>query len=175
MTEVVLPDIKVNTRQHMQAFLRAINTAFGSRCQENLRINGLLGFCVSAKSKCCPVGSASQSYRNWPDKYWGFHYRRVTNHHLYATARTRCSGSNLEAIRNLFSTKCSHLGGPSHIEKQYYHQLARSRQRGAKRSVLWTGFYLVPTYNGSLTRAVRSLPSVRLRSFSLWPGNQDRH
>ena len=31
----------------MQAFLRAINTAFGSRCQEHLGINGLLGFCVS--------------------------------------------------------------------------------------------------------------------------------
>ena len=31
----------------MQAFLRATNTAFGSRCQEHLGINGLLGFCVS--------------------------------------------------------------------------------------------------------------------------------
>ena len=47
MTEVVIPDIKVNTRQYMQAFLRAINTAFGGRCQEHLGINELLGFCVS--------------------------------------------------------------------------------------------------------------------------------
>ena len=47
MAEMILPDIKVNTRQHMQAFLRAISTAFGSRCQEHLGINGLLGFCVS--------------------------------------------------------------------------------------------------------------------------------
>ena len=31
----------------MQAFLRATNTAFGSRCQEHLGVNGLLGFCVS--------------------------------------------------------------------------------------------------------------------------------
>lgn len=47
MTEVTLPDIKTNTRQNMQAFLRATNTAFGSRCQEHLGVNGLLGFCVS--------------------------------------------------------------------------------------------------------------------------------
>lgn len=31
----------------MQAFLRAVNTAFGGRCQEHLGTNGLLGFCVS--------------------------------------------------------------------------------------------------------------------------------
>ena len=47
MAEMILPDIKVNTRQHMQAFLRAISTTFGSRCQEHLGMNGLLGFCVS--------------------------------------------------------------------------------------------------------------------------------
>lgn len=47
MTEAILPDIKTNSRQNMQAFLRATNTAFGSRCQEHLGINGLLGFCVS--------------------------------------------------------------------------------------------------------------------------------
>lgn len=47
MAEMILPDIKVNTRQYMQAFLPAISTAFGSRCQEHLGMNGLLGFCVS--------------------------------------------------------------------------------------------------------------------------------
>ena len=45
MTEVTLPNIKTNCRQIMQAFLPATNTAFGSRCQEHLGINGLLGFC----------------------------------------------------------------------------------------------------------------------------------
>ena len=47
MAELILPDIKVNARQIMQAFLRAMSTAFGSRCQEHLGTNGLLGFCVS--------------------------------------------------------------------------------------------------------------------------------
>ena len=47
MTEVTLPDIKTSTRQNMQSFLRATNTAFGSRCQEHLGVNGLLGFCIS--------------------------------------------------------------------------------------------------------------------------------
>ena len=47
MAEMILPDIKINTRQNMQAFLRAVSTAFGSRCQEHLGANGLLGFCVS--------------------------------------------------------------------------------------------------------------------------------
>ena len=58
MTEVCLPDIKASTRQSMQAFLRATNTAFGSRCQEHLGPNGLLGFCVSEAQWAMLPGNA---------------------------------------------------------------------------------------------------------------------
>ena len=47
MTELVLPNLKSDTRKELQGFLRSVNTAFESRCQEHLGENGLLGFCVT--------------------------------------------------------------------------------------------------------------------------------
>lgn len=47
MSELTLPDLKSDTRRDLQGFLRAVNTAFGCRCQEHLGENGLLGFCVT--------------------------------------------------------------------------------------------------------------------------------
>lgn len=47
MTELTLPELKSDTRKDLQSFLRAVNTAFGCRCQEHLGENGLLGFCVT--------------------------------------------------------------------------------------------------------------------------------
>lgn len=64
MTEVCLPDIKANTRQSMQSFLRATNTAFGSRCQEHLGTNGLLGFCVSEAQWAMLPGNAINDPEN---------------------------------------------------------------------------------------------------------------
>ena len=43
----MLPELKSDTRKDLQSFLRAVNTAFGCRCQEHLGQNGLLGFCVT--------------------------------------------------------------------------------------------------------------------------------
>ena len=47
MSELMLPELKSDTRNDLQSFLRAVNTAFGCRCQEHLGQNGLLGFCVT--------------------------------------------------------------------------------------------------------------------------------
>ena len=42
----------------MQSLLRAINTATGSRCQEHLEVNGLLGFCASKAQWAMLLGVA---------------------------------------------------------------------------------------------------------------------
>lgn len=47
MSELILPELKSDTRKDLQGFLRSVNTAFGCRCQEHLGENGLLGFCVT--------------------------------------------------------------------------------------------------------------------------------
>ena len=47
MSEISLPSIKLEPRRDLQSFLRHLHTAFGSRCQEHLGENGLLGFCVT--------------------------------------------------------------------------------------------------------------------------------
>ena len=47
MTELVLPNLKSETRKVLQGFFRSVNTAFGSSCQEHWGDNGLLGFCFT--------------------------------------------------------------------------------------------------------------------------------
>lgn len=64
MTEFCLPELKSDTRQNLQGFLRAVNTAFGSRCQEHLGNNGLLGFCVTDEQWALLPGVATPDANN---------------------------------------------------------------------------------------------------------------
>ena len=47
MTELILPELKSENRKDLQGFLRAVNTAFGCRCQVHLGEKALLGFCAT--------------------------------------------------------------------------------------------------------------------------------
>ena len=60
----MLPELKSDTRKDLQSFLRAVNTAFGCRCQEHLGQNGLLGFCVTEEQWALLPGNTAPDAEN---------------------------------------------------------------------------------------------------------------